>query len=798
MEIASENIEVTESEETNSFAGNIITHINEKQERLDELLCEAVKNRCMKSVITLLDYVDRNLKLDSFNQPTKGTLLMSDACIKWKEKRDIQPLLLAAQLGLADFIKLFLSRGYHINSPHETPCKCQQCEINLLGQTKQRIRIFKAIANPVWICVTCDNPFVSSFRLCRELEKFKRIEDSYEKEYEEMKLRVESFNLDLLDEVNTSEEQYILLNMIDDPKTDCTSSNTRVIDPRMDCTPSDKTATSLKLLKLAIKYKQKKIVAHSVPQHFISSLVYNDAQKWHSNSWLYRLMYIFIRCLAFPFSSVLYLLMPCSRIGESTQLPLVRFIHGASSFVAFLGLLAALASAPPRGIRIGKEPSGLEWLIFVWLISLLVAEIDQLRLVGKYRYFSSGWNMMDIAMIFLMLTSYIIWGLLYFIQSEIDMAVVLLTRSIANGLFTFGTVMSFFRLVYLCQITRFLGLLQLCLGKMIEVIFQFAFISLVVLWSFTVGMTFLYHSRQNPSMVKLVTENKNDTSVQSLLSQGFHRLWTTAVTLSWASLNMVELDSLKVFDDGSIVYLWSSLLFTFYYGVSLLILLNMLIAMMSNSYQRIENNIDVEHNYAKTLLWIDYISYENFLPCPFNLIPTWKTINWLFKKICRRNSTFHSSHRESYQLPKTHKTYKVACQFDTIQQCQIDKLQTYRRMQQSVAFDECELAIESVSFNESKPLTLRAFTLQDVTQLLVKRYLKSKHNVNMDDTGNEVWRKKVVNGNRCYCHDGKFEQYVNDCLENLDKNATDISVRKRASLEDSGLDISFPGEPSNR
>ena len=60
------------------------------------------------------------------------------------------------------------------------------------------------------------------------------------------------------------------------------------------------------------------------------------------------------------------------------------------------------------------------------------------------------------------------------------------------------------------------------------------------------------------------------------------------VTLAWASLNMVGLESLKDFDDGHIVYLWSAFLFTLYHGVSMIVLLNMLIAMMSNSYQQIE------------------------------------------------------------------------------------------------------------------------------------------------------------------------------------------------------------------
>ena len=60
------------------------------------------------------------------------------------------------------------------------------------------------------------------------------------------------------------------------------------------------------------------------------------------------------------------------------------------------------------------------------------------------------------------------------------------------------------------------------------------------------------------------------------------------VTMMWASLDMVTLDSLQVFKDQSLIQIWSAFLFTLYHAASLIVLLNMLIAMMSNSYQRVE------------------------------------------------------------------------------------------------------------------------------------------------------------------------------------------------------------------
>ena len=67
-----------------------------------------------------------------------------------------------------------------------------------------------------------------------------------------------------------------------------------------------------------------------------------------------------------------------------------------------------------------------------------------------------------------------------------------------------------------------------------------------------------------------------------------YSLITTMVTLMWASLDMVTLDSLQVFKDQSLIQIWTASMFTLYHAASLIVLLNMLIAMMSNSYQRVE------------------------------------------------------------------------------------------------------------------------------------------------------------------------------------------------------------------
>eukprot|EP00795_Rhopilema_esculentum_P002161 gene2161-17751_t len=694
-----------------SYVLKSMTTTDEKQKRIDELLVKAVEHQSVNAVALLLDKAvegckeiagRQNLMMES---GSNEDFLSSSVCFKWRTRTNVRALILAAKMGNYALIKVFLSRGFTISRPHDVACKCWLCKDDALERTKSRMAIYSALSNPVWLSITSTDPFTTAFTMSHALGRLERIEDSYESVFTKLNAQVQTYCMDLLDCVETSQEQFSLINM-----TEYDVHSEKDVFKRK---------WSLKLIKLAVKFKLKKIVAHPIPQHAIATLVFNNIPRWRVGGSVYRFMYVVTKSILYPFTSLAYLFFPCTSFGRSSQEPVVKFINGASSFVTFLGLLALISALPASGLRIGKTPSFLECVIFIWLISLLVAEINQLYQAGYKRYLSSGWNLMDMSMIFFMLTSFCIWAILYFVETPANRNLAKTARSISNGIFTCATIMSFFRLVYLCQIARFLGLLQLCLGKMIEVIFQFAFISFVVLWSFSVGMVFLHnslHVEMPKSSDTMTFANKSE--VQVVLSKGFTGLPATVVTLAWASLNMVGLQSLEEFNDGGVVYLWSAMLFTLYYGVSMIVLLNMLIAMMSNSYQQIKNNIEVEHKYAKTQLWIDYIGYENFLPCPFNLIPTWKFLKDVFTKICRNDD------RKSTETVKK----------------------------------------------------------------LVKRYLMKKHRIDLD-------QNYGYNSNMAREENSEIIVRVKRFLDELNRERAGLTQRA-TSFEDSGLDISFNGEPS--
>ena len=264
-------------------------------------------------------------------------------------------------------------------------------------------------------------------------------------------------------------------------------------------------------------------VAHPISQHLLMSFVFADVNGWRTGGLLYKVSYVIYQAVIFPFMVMMYFFCPCVQVARKVKRPFIKFINHTASFVIFLCLLAASSEARLH-IRFGQWPSAVEWLTIAWVLGLTWNEIKQVRGEGTKRYFSSGWNWMDISMVTLLLGAFLIWISLIVLQSwtHLPHSTYAMILSAGDGMYAMGMVASFFRLVYLCQVSRYLGLLQLSLSRMVRVIFQFAFISCVVLWSFSVGMTMLYTSSFEAYNKPQPVQNTSDP-IAKLLVKDYHR-----------------------------------------------------------------------------------------------------------------------------------------------------------------------------------------------------------------------------------------------------------------------------------
>ena len=326
--------------------------------------------------------------------------------------------------------------------------------------------------------------------------------------------------------------------------------------------------------------------------------------------------------------------------------PFVKFLNGAASYTVFIVLLIFHGAIQRDGIRERHNPTGLDIVVFVWLIGFCFGEVKQLYKNGVKDYFSSGWNWVDVGMNFFMLFTYVTWIVMYVLMREGEVprgrpgktperfAISAKTRDtvlqFADGSFCAAVILSFFRLLYLCQATSSLGLIQICLGKMMFVIMQFMFVAVIVLLAFTVTMAYLFNAspkvREREAEEYFKKKYKDnpyyeDSTIYQIFAEDFAGFASALFTLIYVSLGVEDTSTLENFEDGTLLHLWANVLFIAYVGISMLIFLNILIAMMNSSYQVIADNITTEHLFVQTKLWLDYLGDEQTLPIPFNIIP---------------------------------------------------------------------------------------------------------------------------------------------------------------------------------
>ncbi|CAJ0942689.1 unnamed protein product, partial [Mesorhabditis belari] len=115
-------------------------------------------------------------------------------------------------------------------------------------------------------------------------------------------------------------------------------------------------------------------------------------------------------------------------------------------------------------------------------------------------------------------------------------------------------------------------------------------------------------------------------------------IYHTVETLFWAMFGLVDLTHFSLKEGHRVTEWTGKTIFGSYSVISIIVLLNMLVAMMANSYMYISNQADVEWKFARSKLWIEYFDDTATLPPPFNMIPSPKScyyaLQWVLERFC--------------------------------------------------------------------------------------------------------------------------------------------------------------------
>jgi transient receptor potential cation channel subfamily C member 4 len=168
---------------------------------------------------------------------------------------------------------------------------------------------------------------------------------------------------------------------------------------------------------------------------------------------------------------------------------------------------------------------------------------------------------------------------------------------------------------------------------MIIDIIKFFFIYTLVLFAFGCGLNQLlwyYADLEKHKCYHHGTDEPDFESAEKSCAvwRRFANLFETSQSLFWASFGLVDLMAFDLAGIKGFTRFWALLMFGSYSVINIIVLLNMLIAMMSNSYQIISERSDVEWKFARSHLWISYFDDGATLPPPFNLFPTVKMLRF--------------------------------------------------------------------------------------------------------------------------------------------------------------------------
>ncbi|XP_012227231.2 transient-receptor-potential-like protein isoform X1 [Linepithema humile] len=554
---------------------------------------------------------------------------------------DMTPLVLAAQRNNYEILKLLLDRGATLPMPHDVRCGCEDCLRAATGDplrlSSTRISEYKALASPSLIALSSTDPLMTAFQLSWELRQLTVSEPESRAEYLKLRRQVEKFAVDLLQHVRTTTELDTILNY----------------DPEEENVELSK---QLARLEQAIEYKQKRFVSHSHVQQLLAAIWYEGVPGFRRMSTFQRVGILVRTAVLFPFYCIMYYLMPQSKTGLLMRRPFMKFLVHASSYLFFLFVLMLVSQrAEVEIVRLlgtqemkrnletylarqrGAAPTPLEGIVVLYVFGFIWEETREVYVDGLKAYLRDMWNFIDFTRNMLYSMTGVLRLAAYLQQrAEIrqDPSAALIPREnwgdfdpqlIAEGLFAAANVLSALKLVHLFSINPHLGPLQISLGRMVIDIVKFFFIYTLVLFAFACGLNQLlwyFAELERQKCYSGMLDPSWDAGSDACLRwRRFSNLFESCQSLFWASFGMVGIETFELAGIKSYTRFWGLLMFGSYSVINVIVLLNLLIAMMSNSYAVIEEHSDTEWKFARTKLWMSYFEDSGTLPPPFNIFP---------------------------------------------------------------------------------------------------------------------------------------------------------------------------------
>ncbi|CAJ0580832.1 unnamed protein product, partial [Mesorhabditis spiculigera] len=370
------------------------------------------------------------------------------------------------------------------------------------------------------------------------------------------------------------------------------------------------------LLDVLIENEQKEVVSYASVQRYLTEI------------WTARVDWSFGKTIAFSFLVLFcppawfYFSLPLdSRIGRA---PIIKFVCHIVSHVYFTVLLTTVVlNITHKMYEVTSIiPNPVEWLLLLWLSGNLVSELSN---VGG----GSGLGIVKVMILMLSAAAAAIHVLAFLLpaivmthlDSEEKLHFARTMLYLKNQLFAFALLFAFVQYLDFLTVHHLFGPWAIIIRDLMYDLARFLVILLLFIAGFTLHVTSIFQPAYQP-MDDDSAELMRLSSPEQTLEMLFFSLFGLVEPDSMPPLHLVP-------DFGKIIL---KLVFGIYLLVTLIVLINLLIAMMSDTYQRIQAQSDKEWKFGRAIL-IRQMNKRSATPSPINML----TKLWMVLKVAWRN-----------------------------------------------------------------------------------------------------------------------------------------------------------------
>jgi hypothetical protein len=377
-------------------------------------------------------------------------------------------------------------------------------------------------------------------------------------------------------------------------------------------------------LDVLVECEQKQCVAHTAVQSYLGS-------KWRAGrNWsISKVLAIFFVAFVLP---PVWVALSLPWNNNYSRVPLVKFICQLISHLYFMLLFVFMLVIPWGKSSDDLIPAWYEILLLFWLCGLVLTELTDPKN-------SRGLGRVPLFVISLSAIGILIH--LFAIPFESGTRVNLLYAR--NQLFAIAMFLTFVQLLDFLTFHHLFGPWGVIIGNLMQDLARFVVILLIFILGFTVHIAAV----TKPEMANLHQVQHNLIEIFRLL---FFSLFGSA---DGDILNELIHDRNNIPAFSKVLV---QIVFGLYSLITIVVLINLLIAMMSDTYQRIQAQSDLEWKFGRAKL-IRKLERSTRTPAPLNLLTTAVMYLKLARKLkcrCCRPDIMEILHEEtSDQVPMT-------------------------------------------------------------------------------------------------------------------------------------------------